>query len=192
MKTPFRLVNAQKHCSTIKEIVVLSTNCNNTTLSQYSSYRQHLNYRGTGGTRPPIEIWALVDERKKTYKVWSNKAPNSAGIVMQKKKQFNRRRRPFFIGLHLIFGEKALQFPAKPFFNFWRSPVFGRKKTLSLWFRPKKAFEFRRRPYFFFGDHLFLAGKKPNICDFGQRKRLNFGEDLIFFLEITCFWPEKT
>ena len=61
----------------------------------------------------------------------------------------------------------------------------------------KKTFGFRRRPFFFFvcfGDHLFLAGKTAKICDFGQKKPSDFGEDPFFFsfvLEITCFWPEK-
>ena len=52
---------------------------------------------------------------------------------MQKKKQFNRRQSFFFF---ILF--------------FWRSPVFGRKKTLSLRFGPEKAFEFRQRPFFKF------------------------------------------
>ena len=54
----------------------------------------------------------------------------------------------------------------RPFFFIWRSPVFGRKKPLNFWFRPGKAFEFRRRPFFYW-DHLFLAGKTPWISDFG-------------------------
>ena len=37
---------------------------------------------------------------------------------------------------------------------------------------------------------FFLAGKNVGICDFRQKKPSDFGEDL--FLEITCFWPEKT
>ena len=48
-------------------------------------------------------------------------------------------------------------------------------------------------PRCFFGRKklLFLAEKNVKICDFGQKKPLDFGEDL-FFLEITCFWSEKT
>ena len=100
----------------------------------------------------------MVDERKKTPKVRSNIEPNCAGIVMQK---------------------KTVQPPAKTFF-FWRSCAFSQKKLLNLRFRPaEKAFEIRRRP--FFGDHMFLAGENPGICDFGQKKRLNLGEDLFFW-----------
>ena len=45
---------------------------------------------------------------------------------------------------------------------------------------------------YFFGRKklLFLAGKNVEICDFRQKKPSDFGEEL-FFLEITCFWPEK-
>ena len=48
-------------------------------------------------------------------------------------------------------------------------------------------------PHGFFGRKklLFLAGKNVEICDFRQKKPSDFGEDL-FFLEIICFWPEKT
>ena len=36
------------------------------------------------------------------------------------------------------------------------------------------------KTFFFFGEHLILAGEKPWIFDFGQKKPLNFGEDLFF------------
>ena len=52
-------------------------------------------------------------------------------------------------------------------------------------------------PTVFFGRKklLFLAGKTVKSCDFGQKKLSDFGEELFFFfffLEITCFWLEKT
>ena len=43
--------------------------------------------------------------------------------------------------------------------------------------------------FFFFGDHLFSAGKTAWICDFGPKIPCNFSEDL--FLEIICIRPEK-
>ena len=54
----------------------------------------------------------------------------------------------------------------RPFFFFWRSPNFGRKKRLNFGFRPKNHSEFWRRPFFFF------FWRPPN---FGRKKRLNFG-----------------
>ena len=104
--------------------------------------------------RPPIEIWALVDERTKTYKVQLNTAPNFARIVMQRKKHL-------VSGLHIISGKKTTSVFGEDFI-FWRSPVFGRKKTLNFWFRPEKAFEFRRRPF---------SLRPPG---FGWKKNLNF------------------
>ena len=49
--------------------------------------------------------------------------------------------------------------PPPVFFGWEKVAWFGWKKRLNLWFRPEKAFRFRRRP-FFFGDHLILAGKR--------------------------------
>ena len=49
-------------------------------------------------------------------------------------------------------------------------------------------------PQNFFGRKklLLLGGKNVKICDFGQKKPSDFGEDLfLFFLEITCFWSEN-
>ena len=40
---------------------------------------------------------------------------------------------------------------------------------------------------FFFGDHLFLAGKTAKICDLGQKKFSDFGEDLFFFEDHLIF-----
>ena len=36
-----------------------------------------------------------------------------------------------------------------------------------------------------------LASKTVWTSEFGRKIRLNFGEDLFFFSEITCFWAEK-
>ena len=45
---------------------------------------------------------------------------------------------------------------------FWEVvAVFGRKKRLNLWFRPEKAFGFRRRPFFCSGDHLIFIETSP-------------------------------
>ena len=59
--------------------------------------------------------------------------------------------------------------PAEKAYGFWRRRLFfgdhlflAEKKRLSSWFRPaEKAYRFRRKPFFFFffEDHLFLAGK---------------------------------
>ena len=38
----------------------------------------------------------------------------------------------------------------RPFFFFWRSPVFGRKNPLNLRFRPENPLQFQWRPFFFF------------------------------------------
>ena len=67
--------------------------------------------------------------------------------MMQKKKQFNRRQSFFFV--FILF--------------FWRSSVFGRKKTLNLRFGPEKAFEFRQRPFFkFFWNHWIFTAPQSN------------------------------
>ena len=50
----------------------------------------------------------------------------------------------------------------RPFFFFWRSPVFSRKI-------PRKIGE----DLFLFGDHLFSAGKTAWISDFGRKIPLN-------------------
>ena len=56
------------------------------------------------------------------------------------------------------------EFWRRPFFFFWRSPNFGRKKALNFGFRPRNHSEFWRRPFFFFWS-------SPN---FGRKKALNF------------------
>ena len=93
--------------------------------------------------------------------------------------------------------KKPSDFGEDPFF--WRSPGFARKIcdfgqkkpsnfgegfffsleitciwSENLWFRPEKAFEFRRRPFFFRRSPGFAR----KICDFGQKKPLDFGENL--------------
>ena len=90
-------------------------------------------------------------------------------------------------------AEKSVSISAKTFLFFWRPPDFERKKALNFGFRPKNQTQFRRRPFFFFLDHLILGGKKLWISDFGRKIRLNFGEDLsFFFFETTWFWEEKS
>ena len=105
----------------------------------YCTNNQYLNCRGDGRRRVPqsrvsvppsrlsvppsrfrcplIEIWALDDQRKNTYKIRSNIAPNYAGKVIQKEKHFNRRRRPFFWSSH-TFSEKKSVF-GENLFLFW-------------------------------------------------------------------------
>ena len=74
---------------------------------------------------------------------------------------------------------------------------FGRKKLFFLAgknveicdFRQKKPSDFGEDflfSFFFFGDHLVLAGKFA----ISARKSLRTSAKN-FFLEITCFWPEK-
>ena len=55
---------------------------------------------------------------------------------------------------------------------------------LPIYFLPPTVF-------FWEEEVAFLAGENVEICDFRQKKASDFGEDLFFFLEITCFWPEK-
>ena len=73
--------------------------------------------------------------------------------------------------------------------------VIRSEKRLNIRFWPKNQFQFRWRPFLF----LFFFWRSP---DFGRKKRLNFGRKksqfrwrpffLFIFLEITCFWAEKT
>ena len=113
--------------------------------------------------RPPIEIWALIDERKKTSKVRSNIASNSAGIVIEKKKlaffclhlifgekHFSFRRRPFFFGLHLISGGKTHQF------------LDSRRRLLSF----LVFIQFRRRNYVIFTKVQSRLQKRPPMQNF--------------------------
>ena len=71
-------------------------------------------------------------------------------FVISVRKSLQISAKTFFFGDHLILvgifaisGRKSLRISAKTFF-FWRSPAFGRKKTLK--FRPEKAFGNRRKP----------------------------------------------
>ena len=72
--------------------------------------------------------------------------------------------------------EKSLWILAKTFFFFWRSPNFGRKKSLNFGFRPKNHSGFWRRPFFFFffGGHLILGGKNLWISELFETFRLKF------------------
>ena len=65
---------------------------------------------------------------------------------------------------------------------------YFRYRILEYWHRI--SWQLWDEDLFLFGDHLFSAGKTAWISDFGRKIPLNFSEDL-FFLEITCFWPEK-
>ena len=87
--------------------------------------------------------------RKKIFKGLPNR---KEWCVLHNFKQpnFGRKKR-----LNLDFEDLFFFF----FFFFLRSPKFGRKKRLNFGFRPKKHSEFWRRPFFFLGDHLILAGK---------------------------------
>ena len=101
----------------------------------------------------------------------------------------------FFLDITCFRPEKMLEFAisgGKSFaisvntfflfcFVFWISPVFGRKKCLNLRFRAENPLQFQWRPFFFFGDHLFSAGKSAWICDFGRKILCNFSEDLFFW-----------
>ena len=48
------------------------------------------------------------------------------------------------------------------FFFFWRPHVFGLKNCLNFRFSPKNQTQFRWRPFFFFGDHLFSFREIPS------------------------------
>ena len=66
-----------------------------------------------------------------------------------------------------VFAPRFISCPSPTvFFGEEKVAVFGRKKRLNLWFRPEKAFGFRRRPSFFF----FFFLRSP---DFGRKKRLS-------------------
>ena len=69
----------------------------------------------------------------------------------------------------------------------------GLKKRLNFRYRPKNQSQFRWRPLLFLWDCLILGWKNVCISDIGRKISLN-GEDFFFFffLEITCFWAEKT
>ena len=72
-----------------------------------------------------------------------------------------------------------------------KSYCFWPEKVLKLSILARKSLRISAKTvfFFFFGDHLFLAGKSASIFDFGQKKPWDFGEDLLFFifLEITEF-----
>ena len=100
----------------------------------------------------------------------------------------------FLVLLRPIFGEKLKTAPHPP------KEIGCRSCEVHVVIRPEKAFEFRilaeksvliSVKTFFFWDHLFLGWKNVWISVYGRKISLNFGEDL-FFLEIICFWAEKT
>ena len=83
----------------------------------------------------------------------------------------------------LNFGEDLF------FFFFWRSPIFGRKKTFE--FRPKNHSEFWRRPFFFFLEITYFWAEK-NVWISAEKSLWILAKTFFFFfLEITYFWAEK-
>ena len=58
-----------------------------------------------------------------------------------------------------------------------RSWCFWAKKTLKFAISARKSLRFSTKTYFFWRSPAF--GRK--ICDFGQKKPSDFGEDLFFF-----------
>ena len=77
-------------------------------------------------------------------------APNSAGIMIQKKKNFRSRRRPFFFGLHRISGKKTHQFSD------------SRQRLLSF----LVLIQFRRRNYAIFTKVQSSLQKRPPMQNF--------------------------
>ena len=57
----------------------------------------------------------------------------------------------------------------------WRSPVFGRKSCLNVWFRPENPL------HFFFFLFPISAGNTAWISDFGWKIPCNCSEDLFFW-----------
>ena len=67
-----------------------------------------------------------------------------------------------------------------------KSCCFWPEKTLKFVISTRKSLRISAKTFFFLflGDHLLLAGKNVKICDFGQKKPSDFGEDLFFLSEI--------
>ena len=68
--------------------------------------------------------------------------------------------------------------------------VFGRKKTSKFEISARKKLRISAKTFFFWTSPAF--GRK--ICDFGQKKPLDFGEDLFFFgdhLRLICDFGQK-
>ena len=184
---------------------------------------QYLNCRGTGGDASlpsrvsvppsrlsvphrdlgfPHQIWALDDQRKKTYKIRSNIVPNSARKVIKKENHFNRRRRPFFFGLHLILAKKHYDSRRRPF-SFLVSIQFRRRNYViftKVWSRLQKRPHIQARSQNLEKGGLFWKSEKcandldPNFhCSwmsftrFVWKLRRNFSESS----EIQRFFPPK-
>ena len=64
-------------------------------------------------------------------------------------------------------------------------PNFWPEKTLKFVISARKSLRILAKT-FIFGDHLFLAGKNVEICDFGQKKPSNWisAKTFLFFI----FW----
>ena len=65
--------------------------------------------------------------------------------------------------------------------------MFWGEKTIKFAISARKSLRISAKTFFFWRSPAF--GQK--ICDFGQKKPSDFGEDLFFFFEITCFWSEN-
>ena len=141
-----------------------------------TSYRQYVNCRGDGGyasphrdwasphrdlgvppsrfRRPPIEIWALVDERKKNLQNPVEYTTKSHGNSDSEEKTLQVSAKTFF--LHLISGEKTFQFLAKTFFFFGLHLISMAKKTHQFLDSRRRLLsflvfiQFRRRRYVIF------------------------------------------
>ena len=124
--------------------------------------------RGGGARAPPIGLWSMRNrmlfvllrpifcEKWKIAPPFENSPPSNVWICEIGRNSSHN------------FGENLF------FFFFWRSPSFGRKKALNFGFRPKNHSECWRRPFFFFGDHLILGGKKLWISELSETFRLKF------------------
>ena len=149
----------------------------NDTLQAYSSVARG----GGGGSSPPhwlvkyakSHVFCAFEadflRKMENRPPFENSPPSNVWIC-----EIGRRHhsqfwwRPFFFGDHLILGEK-----------------FRNSAEKSLSILVKIFFFF----FFFFFWRSPDFGRKISKC--GRKVTLNFGEDL-FFLEITCFWAEKS
>ena len=77
-------------------------------------------------------------------------------------------------------------------YRIWKMPECnGSRRVASGGQCPPDLFLAPTRYFFGRMKLLFLAGKNVEICDFRQKKAFGFRRRPFFFLEITCFWPEK-
>ena len=86
-----------------------------------------------------------------------------------------------------VFAPPIFFFPPRYFFGRKKLLFLGRKK-LKFVISARKSLRISAKTFFLFWRWRAFGRK---ICDFGQRKPSDFGEDLFFFLEIACFWSEN-